>query len=179
MILELAKAAVGAGDLCGAQALAESIPLRQLRDQALVVLVPEWARAGERDEAVALVERIRCPHNWGQAWAMLAKAVADNGDTDEALRFAVRAEAEVSAFAVAGTEQVLALLVEAAVTIGDHDRAVALADRVEDITRSRNTTGWSQPSPLAMVLAREALEGDPARRPPARPTPTRRRRRGH
>lgn len=64
-LLELVKAAAGAADLCGAQALAESIPLRQLRDQALVALVPQWARAGERDEAVALVERIRYPHNWG------------------------------------------------------------------------------------------------------------------
>lgn len=162
-LLELVKAAAGAADLCGAQALAESIPLRQLRDQALVALVPQWARAGERDEAVALVERIRYPHNWGRAWAMLAKAAADNGDTDEALRFAARAEAELSAFAVAGTEQVLALLAEVTVAIGDHDRAVALADRVEDITRSRHTTGWSQPRPLAMVLAREAAGGDLAR----------------
>ncbi|MGW6210404.1 hypothetical protein [Streptomyces sp. NPDC055109] len=64
-LLELVKAAAGAGDLSGAQALAESIPLRQLRDQALVSLVPVWARAGEGDRAVALAERIRYPHNWG------------------------------------------------------------------------------------------------------------------
>ena len=64
-LLELVQAAAGARDLGGAQALAESIPLRQVRDQALVALVPAWARAGERDRAVALAERIRYPHNWG------------------------------------------------------------------------------------------------------------------
>lgn len=159
-LLELVKAAAGAGDLCGAQALAESIPLRQLRDQALVALVPAWARAGERARAVALAERIRYPHNWGRAWALLAKAVADSGDIDEALRFAARADDEVSSYPVDGTEQVLTLLVEVAVATGDHDRAAALADRVEDITRSRNPEGWSKPRPLAVVLAREALAGD-------------------
>jgi tetratricopeptide (TPR) repeat protein len=159
-LLELVKAAAGAGDLCGAQALAESIPLRQQRDQALVALVPAWARAGERTRAVALAERIRYPHNWGWAWALLAKAVADSGDIDEALRFAARADDEVSSYPVDGTEKVLALLVEVAVATGDHDRAAALADRVEDRFRSRNPTGWSKPRPLAVVLAREALAGD-------------------
>ncbi|MEU9448733.1 hypothetical protein [Streptomyces sp. NPDC048277] len=158
-LLELVKAAAGAGDLSGAQALAESIPLRQLRDQALVALVPAWARAGERDRAVALAERIRYPHNWGWAWALLAKAVADSGDRDEAFRFADRAD-EVSSYAVDGTEQVLALLVAVAVATGDHDRATALTDRLEDISRSRSSAGWSRPRPLAMVLAREAREGD-------------------
>ncbi|MER6535404.1 hypothetical protein ABT215_16670 [Streptomyces sp900105755] len=43
-LLELVQAAAGAGDLGSAQALAESIPLRQVRDQALVALVPTWAR---------------------------------------------------------------------------------------------------------------------------------------
>ncbi|MET7568582.1 hypothetical protein ABZT04_08765 [Streptomyces sp. NPDC005492] len=159
-LLELVKAAASAGDLCGAQALAESIPLRQLRDQALVALVPAWARAGERDKAVALADRVRYPHNWGWAWALLAKEVADSGDIDEALRFAARAEDEVSSYPVEGTEQVLALLVEVAVTTGDHDRAAALADRLADFTRSRGATGWSQPRPLARVLAREVLAGD-------------------
>ncbi|WP_145969041.1 hypothetical protein [Streptomyces hyaluromycini] len=158
--LELVQAAAGAGDLRGAQAPAESIPLRQLRDQALVALVPAWARAGERGRAVALAERIRYPHNWGRAWALLAKAVADSGDIDEALRFAARADDEVSSYPVDGTEQVLALLVEVAVATGDQDRAAALADRVADLTRSRNSTGWSKPRPLAEVLAREALAGD-------------------
>ncbi|WP_055524904.1 hypothetical protein [Streptomyces graminilatus] len=159
-LLELVKAAAGAGDLRGAQALAESIPLRQLRDKALVALVPAWARAGERARAVALAESIRYPHNWGWAWALLAKAAADSGDIDEALGFAARADDEVSSCAVDGTEQVLALLVEVAVATGDHDRAAALADRVEDITRSRNPTGWSKPRSLAVVLAREALQGN-------------------
>ncbi|MET7694540.1 hypothetical protein ABZT06_42615 [Streptomyces sp. NPDC005483] len=172
-LVELVKTAAGAGDLDGAQALAESIPLRQQRDHALVALVPEWARAGEPDKAAALAERIRYPHNWGRAWALLAKAVADSGDADEALRFAARAEAEVSSYAevspyakvgdspaVEGTEQVLALLVEVAVVTGDHDRAAALSDRVQAISRSRNATGWSEPRPLALVLAREALGGD-------------------
>lgn len=159
-LLELVQAAAGAGDLGGAQALAESTPLRQVRDQALVALVPAWARAGERDRAVALAERIRYPHNWGWVWALLAKAVADSGDIDEALRFAARADDVVSSYAADGTEQVLALLVEVAVASGDHDRAAALADRVEDITRSRDSTGWSEPRPLVVVLAREALTGD-------------------
>jgi tetratricopeptide (TPR) repeat protein len=173
-LLALVKAAAGAGDLRGAQALAESIPLRQLRDQALVALVPAWARAGERDRAAALAERIRYPHNWGRAWALLAKVAADNGDTHDALRFAARADAEVSSFVFDGTGQVLALLVEVAAATGDHDRADALADRVEDITRSRNPTAWSWPRPLAVVLACEALRGDLDRidallRPPPRP----------
>ncbi|MFD6495184.1 hypothetical protein ACFV99_05415 [Streptomyces sp. NPDC059944] len=158
-LLELVKAAAGSGDLDRAQALAESIPLRQVRDQALVALVPAWARAGERERAVALAESIRYPHNWGRAWALLARVVADSGDIDEALRFAARAD-EVSLYAVDGTEQVLALLMEVALATGDHDRAAALADRVEDITWTRNPTGWSKPRSLAAVLAREALEGD-------------------
>lgn len=162
-LLELVKTAADAGDLYGAQALAESIPLRQLQDQALVALVPAWARAGDRDRAVALAERIRYPHNWGRAWAMLAKAVADSGDADEALRFAALADDEVTSYAVDGTEQVLALLVEVAVTTGDHDRAAVLADRVEDMTRSRNPAGWSEPRALAAVLAREVSGGDLSR----------------
>ncbi|MGW0832570.1 hypothetical protein [Streptomyces prunicolor] len=52
-------ASAGAEDLCGAQELAESIPVRQLRDQALVALVPAWARAGEYERAVAVAESIR------------------------------------------------------------------------------------------------------------------------
>ncbi|MFE4861505.1 hypothetical protein [Streptomyces sp. NPDC056670] len=154
------QAAAGAGDLGGAQALAESILLWQVRDQALVALVPAWARAGECDRAVALAERIRYPHNWGWVWALLAKAVADSGDIDEALRFAARADGVVSSYAADGTEQVLALLVEVAVASGDHDRVAALADRVEDIARSRDSTRWSEPRPLAVVLAREALAGN-------------------
>ena len=65
--LALVKAAADAEDLCGAQELAESIPVRQLRDQALVALVPAWARAGERERAVAVAENIGYPHNWGKA----------------------------------------------------------------------------------------------------------------
>ncbi|WP_340373839.1 hypothetical protein U5640_00695 [Streptomyces sp. SS7] len=159
-LLALVKAAAGAGDLCGAQTLAESIPLRQLRDQALVALVPVWARAGERDRAVAVAQRIRYPHNWGKSWALLAKAAVDRGDIDEARGFAARAEDEVSSYAVDGTEQVLALLVEVAFATGDHDRAAVLADRVEEMTRFRDPTAWSLPRSLAMVLAREALDGN-------------------
>ncbi|MET7827147.1 hypothetical protein ABZT23_21020 [Streptomyces sp. NPDC005386] len=159
-LLELVKAAAGAGDLSGAQALAESIPLRQLRDQALVSLVPAWARAGEGDRAVALAERIRYPHNWGWAWALLAKAMADRGDIAEARRFAARADDEERRCAVDGMEEVLGLLVDVAVATGDHDRAAELADRVEEMARSRNPTGWFKPRPLAVVLAREAREGD-------------------
>ncbi|MFE2424114.1 hypothetical protein [Streptomyces hokutonensis] len=159
-LLELVKSGARAGDLCGAQALVESIPVRQLRDQALVALVPEWARAGERDRAVALAERIHYPHNWAWAWALLAKAVADSGDIGAALGFAARADDEVSSYAVEGTEQVLALLVEVADATGDHDWAVALADRVETVARSGNQAGWSKPRPLVGVLAREVLAGD-------------------
>ncbi|MEW1777787.1 hypothetical protein [Streptomyces sp. NPDC086777] len=173
-LLELVRAAADAGDLCGAQALAESIPLRQLRDQALVALVPAWARAGDRDRAVAVAESIRYPHNWGRAWALLAKAAADGGDRDDALGFAARAEDAVSSCPVDGTEQVLALLVEVAFATGDHERAAVLADRVQDGTRSRDPAGWSQPRPLAVVLAREALDADLDRldallRPPSGP----------
>ncbi|WP_037622166.1 hypothetical protein [Streptomyces aureus] len=181
-LLELVKAAAGAGagagvgvgDLAAAQALAESILLPQLRDQALVALVPEWARAGARARAVALAERIRYPHNWGWAWALLAKAVADSGDLDTALRFAARADDEVTSIAADGADHVLALLVEVALAAGDHDRAAALADRVEEITWSRNPTGWSKPLPLAVVLAFEAREGnfdrlDALLRPPPEP----------
>lgn len=159
-LLELVKAAAGAGDLDGAQALAESIPLRQLRDRALVSLVPAWARAGERDRAVALAERIRYPHNWAWAWALLAKVMADSGDIAEALRFAARADDDARLCVVDGMDEVLGFLVEVAVATGDHDRAAELADRVEAIARSRNPTGWSKPRPLAVVLAREALAGD-------------------
>ncbi|MFJ9634803.1 hypothetical protein ACIRU8_44655 [Streptomyces sp. NPDC101175] len=159
-LVALVRAGAGAGDLRGAQALAESIPLRQLRDQALVALVPEWARAGERDRAVALAEGIRYPHNWAWAWALLAKAVADGGDTDAAIGFAARADAEASSFAVEGTERVLALLVEVAVAAGDHDRAVALAERVAALARSGKSATWSEPRPLVAVLAREVLAGD-------------------
>ncbi|MFD7677266.1 hypothetical protein [Streptomyces sp. NPDC060187] len=159
-LLELVKAAAGAGDPGGAQALAESIPLRQLRDQALVSLVPAWARGGEGDRAVALVEKIRYPHNWGWAWALLAKATADSGDIAEARGFAARADAEARRCAVDGVDEVLGLLVDVAVATGDHDRAAELADRVEEMARSRNPAGWFKPRPLAVVLAREAREGD-------------------
>lgn len=173
-LLALVKAAAGAGDLCGAQALAESIPLRQLRDDALVALVSAWARAGEHDRAAAMAETIRYPHNWARAWAVLAKAVADNGDTDEALRFAARADDEVRACVFDGTGQVLVLLMELAAATGDHVGAAALADRVEDSTRSHNRTPWSRSRPLAEVLVWEALGGDLDRvdallRPPPRP----------
>ncbi|MFF4540010.1 hypothetical protein [Streptomyces aureus] len=183
-LLELVKAAAGAGagagagvgpcDLAGAQALAESIPLPQLRDQALVALVPAWARAGESARAVALAERIRYPHNWGWAWALLAKALADSGDLDEALRFAARADDEVTSTAADGADRVLALLVEVALAAGGHDRAAALADRVEDMTRSCNSAGWSKPRALALVLALEVRGGnfdrlDALLRPPPEP----------
>lgn len=159
-LLELVRAGAAAGDLSGAQAVAESIPVRQVRDLALVGLVPEWARAGERDRAVALAEGIRYPHNWAWAWALLAKAVADGGDVDVALGFAARAEDEMSSCAVEGAERVLALLVEVAVTVGDHDRAVALADRVEALARSGESSVWAEPRALVVVLVREVLAGD-------------------
>jgi tetratricopeptide (TPR) repeat protein len=160
-LLGLVEAAADAGDLSGAQRLAERVPLRQ-RDEALLALVRAWARVGERDRATALAERIRYPHNWGKAWATLAKVAADNGDAHEALRCADRADAEVSSSAFAETGQVLALLVEVATAMGDHVRAATLADRVEDFDRSGNPTAWSwpQPRPLATVLACEVLRGD-------------------
>ncbi|MEV0740024.1 hypothetical protein AB0I51_29745 [Streptomyces sp. NPDC050549] len=175
-LLTLVKAAAGAGDLCGAQALAESIPLRQLRDEALVALVSAWAAAGERDRAAALAETIRYPHNWARAWAVLAKAVADDGDTHATLGFAARADDEVDAFVFDGTGHVLVLLMEVAAATGDHARAAAFADRVEDFTRSQShdRSPWSRTGPLVAVLAREVLGGDLARvdallRPPPRP----------
>ena len=161
-LLALVKAAADAGNLRDAQLLAESIPVRQLRDQALVALVPAWARAGERDRAVALAESIRYPHNWGKAWALLARASADNGDTADALRFAARADAEASSAGFDETGRVLAFLVEVAAGTGDHARAAALADRVEDFARSPHSSDGfrSGPRPLAAVLACEALRGD-------------------
>ncbi|MFE9450173.1 hypothetical protein [Streptomyces sp. NPDC006739] len=171
-LLALVKTAAVVGDLCVAQELAESVPLRQ-RDEALLALVPAWARAGERDIATALAERIRYPHNWGTAWALLAKVAADNGDTDEALRFAARADAEAGE-----KEQVLALLVQVAAATGDHVRAAALADRVEAIARSGHAEGWPsrQPRAVTTVLAYEVLRGDLSRldallRSSARPAP--------
>ncbi|MFF7984714.1 hypothetical protein ACFZDK_37320 [Streptomyces sp. NPDC007901] len=173
-LLALVRTAAGEGDPYGAQALAESIPLRQLRDEALVALVPAWARAGERDLAAALAERIRYPHNRARAWAVLAQAVADGGDTHEALRLAARADDEARAFVSDGTGDVLVLLMEVAVAGGDRMRAAALADRVEDFTRSHDRTAWSRSRPLTAVLAHEALNGDLDRidallRPPSGP----------
>jgi hypothetical protein len=159
-LLALVKAAADAEDLCGAQELAESIPVRQLRDHALVALVPAWARAGERERAVAVAESIRYPHNWGKTWALLAKAAADNGDTLDALKFADRADAEASSAGFDGTGGVLALLVEVADATGDEVRAALLADRVEDFARSHRPSPWGQPGPLAVVLIREVLRGD-------------------
>lgn len=162
-LLTLVKTAADAEGLCDAQDLAESIPVRQLRDRALVALVPTWARAGERDRAVAMAESVRYPHNWGVAWALLAKAVADDGDTLDALKFADRADAEASSAGFDGTGEVLALLVGVADVGGDQVRAAMLADRVEDFARSHGASPpspWGQPGPLAVVLAREALRGD-------------------
>ncbi|MFF5302092.1 hypothetical protein ACFY5F_22250 [Streptomyces sp. NPDC013161] len=159
-LLTLVKAAANAEDLPRAQELAESITERQLRDMALVALVPAWARAGERDRAVAVAESVRYPHNWGKAWALLAKAVADNGDTPDALGFADRADAEASSAGFDGTGEVLALLAEVAEAAGDQVRAAMLADRVEDFARSHRRNPWSQPGPLARVLVREASRGD-------------------
>ncbi|MFI6625209.1 hypothetical protein [Streptomyces sp. NPDC050528] len=159
-LLALVKASAGAQDLRDAQELAESIPVRQLRDQALVALVPAWARAGERDRAVAVAESIRYPHNWGAAWALLAKATADDGDARDALEFADRADAEASAAGFDVTGGVLALLMEVADATGDQVRAALLADRVEDWARSHKSSPWAQPGPLATVLAREARQGD-------------------
>ncbi|MEU2771373.1 hypothetical protein ABZ646_00225 [Streptomyces sp. NPDC007162] len=174
-LLALVKAAADAGDLYGAQALAESVPLPQLRDEALVALVPAWARAGERDLATALAEGIRYPHNWARAWAVLARAVADDGDIQDALGFVGRADDEARAFVFDGTGEVLVLLMEAAAATGDQERAAALADRVEDFTRSHTRAAWSKSRPLAAVLAREALSGDLDRldtllRTPSRPS---------
>ncbi|WOX14162.1 hypothetical protein [Streptomyces sp. N50] len=159
-LLTLVKAAADTEDLPCAQELAESITERQLRDMALVALVPAWARAGERDRAVATAESVRYPHNWGKAWALLAKAVADDGDTPDALGFADRADAEASSAGFEGTGEALALLAEVAEAAGDGVRATMLADRVEDFARSHRRNPWTQPGPLARVLAREALRGD-------------------
>ncbi|WP_405865749.1 hypothetical protein OG407_42455 [Streptomyces sp. NBC_01515] len=162
-LLALVKAAAGAEDLCAAQELAEAIPVRQVRDRALVALVPAWALAGERDRAVAVAGSVRYPHNWGVAWALLAKASADRGDVLDALGFAGRADAEASSAGFDGTGEVLALLVEVADAVGDQVRAALLADRVEDFARSHRSSSpgpWGQPGPLAVVLAREALRGD-------------------
>ncbi|WP_406119759.1 tetratricopeptide repeat protein [Streptomyces sp. NBC_00989] len=159
-LLTLVKAAANTEDLCGAQELAESITVRQLRDLALVALVPAWARAGERDRAVAVAESVRYPHNWGKAWALLAEAAADDGDTLDALEFADRADAEASSAGFDGTGEVLVRLVKVADAAGDQVRAAMLADRVEDFARSHKRSPWTQPGPLAVVLAREALRGD-------------------
>ena len=159
-LLTLVRAAADTEDLPCAQELAESITERQLRDMALVALVPVWARAGERDRAVAVAESVRYPHNWGKVWALLAKAVADNGDTPDALGFADRADAEASSAGFDGTGEVLALLAEVAEAAGEEVRAAMLADRVEDFARSHRRNPWSQPGPLARVLVREALRGD-------------------
>lgn len=160
-LLELVKIAVDAGDPAVAQALAESIPQRQLHDGAMVTLVPVWARAGEREKAVALAERVRYPHNWASVWALLAQAVVEGGDIEQARGFAARAEHELGNGVSEGTEQVLADLVEVAVATGDHDRASALADRLEEATRPRGRTNiWAPPRPFAAMLAREALAGD-------------------
>jgi tetratricopeptide (TPR) repeat protein len=171
-LIALVNAAADAGDLHGAQALADSIPLRGPQDRAMVDLVAAWARAGERDRAVALAERIRYPHHWGTAWAGLAKALADRGDTEDALRFAARADDEVRSYVFDGTGKVLAVLVEVAAAAGDPVRAAALADRVEDFARSRSRTAANRCPSLAAVLASEALNGDLDRidallRPPA------------
>ncbi|MFI5875236.1 hypothetical protein ACIBAH_22790 [Streptomyces sp. NPDC051445] len=175
-LLALVEKAAEAGDLCGAQTLAESIPLRGWRDDALVALVAAWARAGERDTAAALAERIRYPHNWGRTWALLAKATADNGDTAAAFGFAARADKEVSSYTLDGAGEVLALLMEVAAAGGDELRAAAFADRVEDFARShsRTASSRSRPPSLAVVLAREVLRGELDRidallRTPARP----------
>ena len=159
-LLTLVKAAADTEDLRGAQELAESITARQLRDLALLALVPAWARAGERDRAVAVAESVRYPHNWGKAWALLAKGAADNGDTLDALKFADRADAEASSAGFDGTGEVLARLAEVADAVGDQVRAAMLADRVEDFARSHKRNPWTQPGPLAGVLVREALRGD-------------------
>ncbi|MFE2912932.1 hypothetical protein ACFXI0_18925 [Kitasatospora indigofera] len=172
----LVNAAAEAGDLHSAQALAESIPLRGPQDRAMVDLVAAWARAGDRDRAAALAERIRYPHNWGTAWAGLAKAVLARGDTVGARGFAARADDEVRSFVFDGTGEVLAVLVEVAAATGDRARAAELADRVEDFARSRHRNSGPRPPSLAAVLAWEARNGDldridallrPSPRPPA------------
>ncbi|MFD0260112.1 hypothetical protein ACFVH7_17765 [Kitasatospora indigofera] len=172
----LVNAAAEAGDLHSAQALAESIPLRGPHDRAMVDLVAAWARAGDRDRAAALAERIRYPHNWGTAWAGLAKAVLARGDTVGARGFAARADDEVRSYVFDGTGEVLAVLVEVAAATGDRARAAELADRVEDFARSRHRNAGPRPPALAAVLAWEARNGDldridallrPSPRPPA------------
>ncbi|GHH84012.1 hypothetical protein GCM10018781_72480 [Kitasatospora indigofera] len=172
----LVNAAADAGDLHSAQALAESIPLRGAQDRAMVDLVAAWARAGDRDRAAALAEQIRYPHNWGAAWAGLAKAVLARGDTVGARGFAARADDEVRSYVFDGTGEVLAVLVEVAAATGDRAWAAALADRVEDFARSRHRNTGSRPPALAAVLAWEAQNGDldridallrPSPRPPA------------
>lgn len=162
-LLAVVRAAADAGDVHGAQALTDSITLRQCRDQALVGQVSAWARAGERDRAVALAETVRYPHHWAVTWALLAKAVADGGDTRAALAFADRAEEHVFC-GDPSAAKVLVLLLEVADLVGDRDRADDLADRLEDWARSRGRRDGGfdrdRPRPLATVLVRDLHRGD-------------------
>ncbi|MFF9645358.1 hypothetical protein [Kitasatospora aureofaciens] len=156
-LLSLVEEAAGAGDLLGAQALVDSIRVRDCHDRALVALVPAWARAGELDRALALAERVRYPHNWSITWALLAKALADTGDFRGALDFADRAAGSASS-------RVLALLLDVATAAGDHVRAGDLVDRLEDLARLHgpHSPGYDRggPRPLTAILVPEVVRGD-------------------
>jgi tetratricopeptide (TPR) repeat protein len=156
-LLALVEEAAGAGDLLGAQALVESIRVRDCHDRALVALVPAWARAGELDRALALAERVRYPHNWSITWALLAKALADTGDFRGALDFADRAAGSASS-------RVLTLLLDVATAAGDHVRAGDLVDRLEDLARFHGPGGGGHdrggPRPLTAILVPEVGHGD-------------------
>ncbi|MEY9842791.1 tetratricopeptide (TPR) repeat protein [Streptacidiphilus sp. EB103A] len=156
-LLALVEEAAGAGDLLGAQALVDSIRVRDCHDRALVALVPAWARAGELDRALALAERVRYPHNWSITWALLAKALADTGDFRGALDFADRAAGSASS-------RVLTLLLDVATAAGDHVRAGDLVDRLEDLARFHGPGGGGHdrggPRPLTAILVPEVGLGD-------------------
>lgn len=149
----LVQMAGEAGDLEGAQALAEWLTDRSLRDDALVALIQAVARAGERERAAALAETVRYPHNWPRAWAGLAEAVAEGGDFTAALGYAAKA-AECAGGVDLG--RVLLTSMEIAHAAGDHALARTFADRVEDLVRQ----GAGQRAFLVAVLAFEARSGD-------------------
>ncbi|MGW2487577.1 hypothetical protein ACWCV9_10190 [Streptomyces sp. NPDC001606] len=157
-LIRLVRTAGEAGDLDGARALIESLTDRSLRDCALVAHIPAVARAGAPERAAALVETVRYPHNRPQAWAGLAKAVADGGDFPAALGYVARAVECTDGGAETG--RVLVTAMEIAHAAGDHVLAGTFADRVEDLIRCEGRTGVGQRAFLVAVLAFEARNGD-------------------
>lgn len=154
-LLAVAAAAVAAGDLVRAEALAERITDPFLRVRALLPLVAavrgndEAARLTA--EAAALTKQITDPYRRGSALAELSGVVAARGDRNWATQLI--AEAETLAVqtdpATRGTE--LAGLSAAAAASGDHERAVRLAADVETLTER-----ITNPERRAWVLCRLA-----------------------